>query len=143
MKRLSALGAIAALALPMHGAHAQEADVAPGLAVELNGAAPAETGCTLSFVVVNGYDGPVDQLVFETVIFDADGQVDRLTLFDFGSLPPARPRVRQFTMPDLECDGIGRVLINGASTCEAPTLADGACMDGLQLSTRTKVELIG
>jgi hypothetical protein len=131
--------ALAALVLAQPGA-AQEAGSA-GLSIELNAARDGEAGCTLSFLVTNARSGDVEKAVFETVLFDTGGQVERLTLFDFGALPAGRPRVRQFTLPDTPCDGIGRILVNGASTCEAD--APGACTEGLSLSSRSEIEVIG
>ncbi|WOI55000.1 hypothetical protein [Palleronia sp. LCG004] len=142
MNHLSTLAAIAVILVP-HAIAAQEVEAVAGLSVELNTTAPAQNGCTVSFVVRNGYDAPIDQAVFETVIFDSEGQVDRLTLFDFGDLPAGRTRVRQFTLSEISCDNIGQILVNGASTCEAPQLGEEACMDGLNLESRSDVELIG
>ena len=131
--------ALMALCLP---AAAQE-EPAPRLSIELNALAPAQGGCTLSFLAVNGLGADVERAVFEAVLFDKAGQVDRLTLFDFADLPDGRPRVRQFVVPDLACDGLGRILINGAHSCDAGELGAGACTDALDLSTRTDVEVIG
>jgi len=131
---------IASLALP---ALAEESDIGAALSVELNAAKPSEDGCTLSFVVINGHAARIDRLVFETVLFDAGGQVDRLTLFDFGALPPARPRVRQFSVPGIACDALSRILINGAATCEAPGLDASACEAGLIVQSRTDIEVQG
>lgn len=139
---LCVLAASACLAIVADAAAAQETDL-PGLSVELNAVAPMEDGCTLSFLISNGHAAPIEQVVFEAVLFDPGGQVDRLTLFDFGALPPGRPRVRQFTLPDTSCEAIGRILVDGASTCEAPGLGEGACTDGLRLSTRAGIEVIG
>lgn len=131
---------LAAAALP---APADEADIGAAVSVELNAVKPAESGCKLTFLVINGHDSPIDKLVYETVLFDQGGQVDRLTLFDFGTLPPARPRVRQFTVPGLACEGLGKILINGASTCEAPELEASACEAGLVTQSRTDIEVQG
>ena len=60
---------------------------------------------------------------------------------DFGALPPGKPRLRQFVVPDLQCEALGQILVNGASTCEAE--APGACMDGLTVTSRTGVEMLG
>ncbi len=125
------------------GAVAQDNDLGEAVLIELNAVKATEAGCTLSFLVVNGHASQIDKAVYETVLFDGAGQVDRLTLFDFGTLPPGRPRVRQFTVQEIACDGLSRVLINGAHTCEAPDLADTACDAGLTLDTRTKIEVIG
>lgn len=125
------------------GAVAQETELRETVRIELNAAKSTETGCTLTFLVTNGHASPIEKVVYETVLFDSAGQVDRLTLFDFGTLPPGRPRVRQFTVPGMACDGLSQVLINGAHTCEAPALADSACDANLILNTRTKIEVIG
>ncbi len=124
-------------------AWAQDDEVGEAVLIELNAVKSNEASCTLSFLALNGHPGPIEKVVYETVLFDASGQVDRLTLFDFGTLPPGRPRVRQFTLQGLMCDGLGKVLINGAHTCEAPGLPANACEADLILDTRTQIEVIG
>ncbi len=127
----------------VNAAMAQDKDLGEAVLIELNAVKANEAGCTLSFLVLNGHGSQIDKAVYETVLFDSAGQVDRLTLFDFGSLPPGRPRVRQFSIPGVPCDGLSKVLINGAHTCETPGLADTACEAGLILKTRTDIEVIG
>ncbi|MCZ4351711.1 hypothetical protein O4H61_04225 [Roseovarius aestuarii] len=122
---------------------AQEVDLTGKISVELNAAVSTDTSCTLTFMIINGLDAQIDKAVYETVLFDTDGQVNRLTLFDFGSLPPARPRVRQFAVHEMSCDQLGRVLFNGANTCEGADLEDGICAKGLTLSSRTNIEVLG
>lgn len=134
------IGLVTAIASP---ATAQETEIGKAVSVELNAVKSADSGCTLTFLVINGHATQIDKLVYETVLFDPDGQVDRLTLFDFGALPPARPRVRQFTVPGLACDGLGKILINGASTCDAPDLDAAACEAGLMTRSRTAIEVQG
>ncbi|TCO74137.1 hypothetical protein [Rhodovulum euryhalinum] len=113
------------------------------LSLELNAVAETEGGCLLSFVATNGHGTDIDSAVFETVLMDGGGRVDRLTLLDFGALPAGRPRVRQFVVPNLACGDLGRVLVNGASACAAGDLGEAACTEGLILTTRTDVELVG
>lgn len=126
-------------------AAASAQDKAPGAVVEieLNAVDAKEGSCTLTFLVTNGHASLIEKVVYETVLFDSAGQVERLTLFDFGTLPPSRPRVRQFSIPGIACDEISQVLINGARTCDAPDLADTACEAGLILQTRTSIGVIG
>lgn len=142
-KMLSAITAICAGLMLATAAAAQDEELGAAVSIELNAARTNEGSCTLSFLVLNGHGSQIDKAVYETVLFDAAGQVDRLTLFDFGTLPPGRPRVRQFTVPGMVCDGFSRILINGAHSCEAADLADAACEEGLTLKTRTKIEVIG
>ncbi len=122
---------------------AQETDLAGKISVELNAVQSAEDSCTLTFFVINGLDKPIEKAVYETVLFDTNGQVNRLTLFDFGALPVARPRVRQFALPQVKCEQLGRVLFNGANTCEGEGLQDGVCSANILPSTRTSIEVLG
>lgn len=134
---------ITLLALSTAPLAAQETDISGKISVELNAMQTTDAACTLTFLITNGLAQQIDRVVYETVLFDSDGQVDRLTLFDFGTLPPARPRVRQFAVPDMTCDQLGRVLFNGANTCEGTGLAAGICANAFTPSSRTQIEIIG
>lgn len=81
--------------------------------------------------------------MIEAVLFDTEGRVATLTLFDLGSLPAGRPRMRQFDMAGLSCDDLGAVLVNGIDACEGAGLTPAACLDGLRLSSNTDVEVTG
>ncbi|MEQ5868710.1 hypothetical protein J4E08_02225 [Sagittula sp. NFXS13] len=135
---LTALSLAALTALPVM---AQE-DASDRLSIELNSVEPQETGCRMSFVVLNGHEVDLSSAVFEAVLFDAEGAVERMTLFDFGALPSKRTRVRQFVVPQLACDNLGQILINGAQTCEAEAEGD-FCIDGLDLKSRIDIRVIG
>jgi len=105
----------------------------PALRIELNRADPRDTACQLVFVAQNGTEQGLDQLVLEMVLFDRAGGVAALTLLDFQDLPAGRMRVRSFDMPGLECDGLGRVLVNATASC-APLGAPGCA--ALELASR-------
>ena len=132
-----------ALVLMMAVALAEDADTTGKLSIELNAADALNAACTLTFLVQNGHAAPIDKLVYETVLFDASGQVNRLTLFDFGKLPAGLLRVRRFVIPETRCDGLGRVLFNGVHACEAPGLGADRCGMPLVPSSRTRIEVIG
>ena len=136
------LGALAALICAPLPAAADE-DIGKHLMIELNTAESQENGCKLSFLAINGHPDDIGAAVFEAVIFDASGQVDRLTLLNFSELPSARPRVRQFVIAGLECGAISRIIFNGASTCDAADLGPKACMSGLALDTKVDIEVSG
>ncbi len=46
-------------------------------------------------------------------------------------------------MPGFACNGLGKILINGASTCDAPDLDAAACEAGLMTGSRTNIEVQG
>lgn len=133
-----------ALALVLAGtAQGQETGQGTGLSIELNTVDQVESGCQLSFLVTTDLPEGIEQIVVEAVIFDKAGSVDRLTLFDFGAIPQGRPRVRQFILSGTQCADLGNILINGIPTCTGPGLDAGACGNGLTLTSRTDVELLG
>lgn len=113
------------------------------ISIELNALEAEGDACRISFVIQNGHAFEIGQAVYEAVLFGAEGQVDRLTLLDFGALPAARPRVRQFVIPDLACADLTRLLFNGAQTCAGDSVPQSACSEGLALRSRTDVEVIG
>lgn len=113
------------------------------LTIELNAVEQVENACRISFLLTNNLGSSIDKAVFEAVLFDAAGQVDRLTLFDFGALPTGRPRVRQFSVPGLACGDLGQILFNGTQTCDGTGLDAASCTEALRLNNRTNVEILG
>lgn len=136
--------AIAALSSLGGAALAQDTDTPPksGVQIELNALQDQAGACRLSFVAQNAGTTDIEEAVYETVLFDRAGQVMMLTLFDFRDLPSERPRVRQFDLSDVACEDLGRVLINGASQCQSGG-GSTLCTEGLLLSSRIDVELLG
>lgn len=114
------------------------ADASPSISVEMNSTLQLDGACQLTFMLTNGLEADVDSLVFETVLLNTDGAVDRLTLFDMRDLPSGTPRVRQFNVPALACEDLGQVLINGVAEC-----APEGCADALTYSSRIDVEILG
>ena len=140
---LSTIAAVLSF-IGLAGGVAAQASAEPGgLQIELNSATDVDGACRISFVLENQLGADLTETVFETVLFDADGAVERLTLFDMRDLPAGRERVRQFQIDGLACTGIQRILFNGAQTCKGEGLDTGACMDRLSLSSRIDIELLG
>lgn len=137
-----ALGALALASLGLSGpAYAQ--DTPPGIRIELNSMAEGDNACRLIFMVENGLSADIESAVFETVLLTTDGVVERLTLFDFQSLPQGTPRVRQFDLGGLACADLGRILFNGVQTCTINGMDPTACTTNLGFSSRTNVEVLG
>lgn len=140
---------VAALCMLIAGpAAAQSLPAAQSLAVELNTAEDMDTAtggaCRLSFLAENKLGADLSAVVFEVVVLNAQGQVDRLTLLDFQDLPQGRKRVRQFDLPGLTCDTVAQLLINAANTCTGKGMDPDACMKGLAVTSRvTGTEVSG
>lgn len=135
-----ALAAGPALAQSPDAAAAPAESAAEGaIRIELNRLDPQSGGaCRLSLVAENTSAEDVERLVLEAVGFDRGGRVAAITLLDLQALPAGRMRVRSFDLPALDCEGLGRLLIND-STC-AP---DGAaiCARPLALGSLVDVEV--
>lgn len=142
-RALAVWAALVPLAGPAAAAAEAETDLGAHVTIELNAVAPVDAACRMSFLIQNGHASDIRQAVFEAVLFDDQGRVERLTLFDFGELPAARPRVRQFVVPDLDCAALGQVLFNGVETCSSDGLSPTACSEGLELRSRADVEVLG
>ena len=108
----------------------------PGLSVELNAAEDVAGACRVSFLAVNSLGADLSALVFEAVLINRQGQVDRLAMLDFADLPQGRTRVRQFDLAGLACADLGRVILNAAGTCAGDGLGPDACMAGLSVISR-------
>ena len=126
---LSLLVAASLAGMPLHAE-------TPSLGLELNAVTEQDAGCRVTFVATNGLGADLAALVLEAVIFTPEGQVDRLALLDFQTLPQTRPRVRQFDLPGLACGRIGQVLINAVGTCTGAGLAPDACAQAISVSSR-------
>lgn len=110
-------------------------DSAPaGLGIALNRLDKQGEACRLTFVADNAF-APLDALVLETVMFDRAGQVAALTLFDFGTLPQDRRRVRQFDVAGLDCADLAQVLVNGVADCAGGDADAAGCAAALRVSS--------
>ncbi len=130
-------------ALPIAAQAQSESDATPGLMVELNAVQDVEGACRLTFLVENETETSIDAASYQVVIFDAAGVFERLTLFGFRELPAGRPRVRQFDVRNITCENLGRVLINGVSSCVVGGSESNICDQTPTLRSRTEVELLG
>lgn len=115
-------------------------DTSSGLSLELNTMDDLDDVCRLTFIATNNTGTAIEAASFETVVFDTDGVVKSLSLFEFRDLPVDRLRVRRFALPELPCSTIGKVLINGANTCVVNGSESDICMQALSLNSRVDVE---
>nr|WP_314261549.1 hypothetical protein [uncultured Devosia sp.] len=112
---------------------------ASGFALELNALQPAEAGCRVTFLATNELGSQLDRASVEMALFDAAGTIDRIVTLDFKALSPGKTKVLQFQLSGLDCDDVGRVLINDITACEGPDLEATACLAGLVTATRTDI----
>lgn len=136
------LSLVIGLSIAATAVHAQEQSQ-PSLSIDLNATQQLEQACRLVFVATNKTGTSIEEMSFETVLFDTAGTVDRFALFDFKDLPVGKTRVRQFDLPETQCSDIGRILINGSASCKGQSFKGTECMDRLDLKSSSKTEIVG
>lgn len=123
-----------------------DAEPAPGgasILLELNGAAPLDSGaCRLTVVTTSRLDRDLARAAWQVAIFDPSGIVQSLPVLDFGPLTAGKTKVAIFDLPGNGCDGIGRIVVNDVAECRAESGADlrDECLAGLTTRTRTDID---
>ena len=140
MTRTFASFAMAALTAAALSLPAPAAAQSGNISLELNGARDENGSCSLFFLVTNNTGTEISDLAYEVVMFDANGTVDELLTFGFGSFPQDRTRVRKFIFADRACSDFSRVLVNDVAACTGEGGATPNCMDGLVTSSRVDID---
>ena len=117
---------------------AQDA-AAPALTLELNALQASAAGCRISFLATNQLGGQLDRAAVELALFDTAGAIERIVTLDFKDLSNGKTKVLQFQLTGLQCDNLGRVLVNDVSACEGAISPASICLDALQTSTRLDI----
>ena len=94
----------------------------------------------MTFVTHNGLASDLESSGFEMVVFDANGLVKLMTVFDFGALPADKTVVRRFDLPDTGCQSVSRILVNGAARCRGEGIEAGDCATALKTRNLTDAE---
>jgi hypothetical protein len=110
------------------------------LVLELNALQPAEAGCRVTFLATNRLGGRLDRAAVELALFDAAGTIDRIVTLDFKDLSADKTKVLQFELAGLQCDGLGRLLVNDITACEGAISPPTLCLDALETSTRLDID---
>jgi hypothetical protein len=107
------------------------------IAIELNAVAQVDKTCRLSFRIRNTLKVSVKDMAMELVLFDGDGMTERFVVVRTGEVPAGRSRVRQYDMPNLDCDILGSALLNDVSECDGDGLTPEVCLDKISVASRT------
>ncbi|WIY52925.1 hypothetical protein O9Z70_15965 [Devosia sp. YIM 151766] len=130
--RLARIAIALTMALVPVNTLAQQDAAMPSLLIELNAIEAADAGCKVTFLATNGLEAPIDRTALEVALFRADGAIERMVTLEFKALPQGKTKVLQFQVPALDCDNLGRILINDVKACEGPELNVDMCFDRLE-----------
>lgn len=129
------------LLMSVFSVNAQSASEDSGLLLELNKTSPSSDGCLLTFVAQNKTGKDLSNASYEFVLFNKDGLVSQMTVFEFGALPPGKTVVRQFDLATLDCASVGRILINGPSGCSSSSPA-AYCEASMTTVSRSSIDFL-
>jgi hypothetical protein len=135
---LAAAGAAGlGLALWAGAAMAQE----KSLDIELNKAVDSGDGCLASFVVQNKLGQTLDRFSLDLFVFDTQGIIARQVLLDLAPLRKAKTTVANFSLIQVPCENIGKVLVNDIPSCRSEDGSPLDCLSDLKVSSRDRIEL--
>lgn len=139
----SGAGFATALAALLFAGNPVPVEAAQGtVTIELNRLQEVDTACRLSLVYTNMLAAPVETMMIETVLFNADGGVERFLVLKSRPLPPKKIRVQQFDISDFKCSAIGSLLLNDVKECKAGSLTRSDCLDAILPTSRLTVPFI-
>mgnify|MGYP001829188163 CR=1 FL=1 len=139
-------GLVAALAavLGIAAAGGAAAQGEPGrLTIELNKLEPQGEACRSYLVIDNATSVALTELVLDLYVFNRDGVIERRIAMDTREVPPGKTQVRLFDIRDIDCETIGRLLINGVLSCRDAAGDRADCQGLLALRSRAGVDLDG
>ncbi len=123
-------------------AEAANATKEPVIALQLNKAETTQNGCRVSLIVRNHLKDEINQQMLDLVVFDSTGGIADFLSMKTGRLPSGKTRVQQYDLPSSGCADISSLLINDVSQCEgAGNISPARCLDSLNVSSRTAIEL--
>ncbi len=115
----------------------------PGLDIELNKAEENGGSCLASFVVRNRLGHTLDRFSMDLYVFDRDGVIARQVVLDLAPLRGDKTTVAHFYLIKRPCGEISRILINDIPSCRSEGTGETLdCLDGLTVSSRSKIEMV-
>ena len=135
--KYAACASLALTCAAVFGAPATAQAVDDSIYLELNSAAPIETGgCRLTFVISNTTETGLSQISYQLGIFDSNQIVQNLLIMSFGEMQAGRTKIVLFDISNRECADISRLLINAVETCTDAGSGDASAVCEQNLATR-------
>ena len=103
---------------------------------------PETKACRAYLVFDNSEGAAIEALQLDLILFDRTGVIARRLALDTAPLRAAKTTVKLFDIPDLDCNDVGRILINEVLECRDADGAHADCIERLTLSTRAETQLV-
>ncbi len=110
------------------------------LGIELNKLEPHGDTCRPYLVFSNQTDKRFESLALELVLFDGEGFILKRFSLDAAPLAPGKTSVKLFEVEGVQCDALGRILLNAVTACADTSGALDDCLERIRPSSRLPVE---
>jgi hypothetical protein len=112
------------------------------LNVELNKLEPRGDACRLYLVFVNDTARDFSAFKLDLVLFGQEGVIAKRLAVDAAPLKARKTSVRLFDLPQIDCAGIARILVNDVLECRVGSQDVSECQSMVTVSSRAEVELL-
>jgi len=113
LRKIFALAALALASMPLPAAE--------GPGIQLNRLQQKDNDCVAYLVVENPTGMTYTSLKMDLVLFQTNGVIERRLSLDLSPVLPSKTRVSLYQFADLNCDSLGKVLVNEITECQAET----------------------
>ncbi len=112
------------------------------LSVELNKVEQTEEGCRFSLLIENESDVAFAEFGMDLAFFDQGGVLATRVTANFGKLRRDKIHLRTFVIQSLDCNVVGRVLLNDVTVCRHDSDAPLDCLEAVDVSHRGDVAFV-
>ena len=112
------------------------------LNVELNKLEPRGDACRLYLVFVNDTTRDFSAFKLDLVLFGQEGVIAKRLAVDAAPLKARKTSVRLFDLPQIDCAGIARILVNDVLECRVGSQDVSECQSMVTVSSRADIELL-
>ena len=112
------------------------------VSLELNRLEQVDGSCRAYLVVGNGATADFESLGLDLVMFDTEGIVSGRVAVELAPLPAGKTSVRVFSLDGIDCETVGRVLLNAIVSCQDGSGERPDCLGLVETSSRAAAPFI-
>ncbi len=121
---------------------AAQAPNAKPVRIELNKLEPGEGKCRTHLVITNKGKEAYSSFKVDLVFFDKKGVVTQRIAIDLAPLRAEKTSVIYFDVPEVDCAGLSKVLLNDVTACSVGTDAQQNCVTRVETTSRSGAQFI-
>jgi len=117
-------------------------DIEKGLRIDLNKTERSDENCRITLVFENNSQDFYQKYYMELAFFNKNGVIAQRITVDAAPLRNNKTTIKEFDVPQLQCNDINRVLLNTISKCEPSSEQNLDCMSLIKLKSHSGIEFL-